>query len=483
MRDDFLNDDLFGNEAGEDEDKDRLASYYLEKPELEIFFSDRRPLAFARARKGVGKSALLSYACYKLEKKAPKSIYISIKASELISIKRHPSPGSSSLEYTNYWQECLCSRIAIEIGRSIKLAVSDDATTLVEMAELLGFKGRNIVSALCDRYTQLVPQLVAEKKCSANTAELLKRYSLKNNVSVWFFIDDIDATFINSEENRMLVSSFFSACRYIVNTVKGLYVRASVRTDVWAIIKDDEALDKCEQYMVDLKWSTEDTGRILANKLITYFSSHYPEDTGIRKLKQWYPHSQRDVFDLVFNGKLQWGKRFLDPFRPIHILSAGRPRWAAQLCKMAAGDAYRKNNDRISIGHINYVMFDYGKFRLSDLYKEHTHQCNQLKIIIESFRNGQKTYTTEELLSFINQKILEPQHEIITIEEANISDALDIAHFLYRIGFITLDDDTYETGESFIRFEDLPDLLSPANVNPSDNWAIHPSYRNVLHLR
>lgn len=44
-----------------------------------------------------------------------------------------------------------------------------------------------------------------------------------------------------------------------------------MRTDVWAIIKDDEALDKCEQYMIDLKWSTEDTGRILANKILTYY--------------------------------------------------------------------------------------------------------------------------------------------------------------------------------------------------------------------
>lgn len=68
MRDDFLDDDLFGNEAGEDENKDRLASYYLEKPENEIFFNSKRTLAFVRARKGVGKSALLNYANYKLEK-------------------------------------------------------------------------------------------------------------------------------------------------------------------------------------------------------------------------------------------------------------------------------------------------------------------------------------------------------------------------------------------------------------------------------
>lgn len=482
MRDDLLDDALFGNEAGEDEDKDRLMSYYLEKPENEVFFSSKRPLAFVRARKGVGKSALLNYACYKLERKTPKSMYISIKASDLISIKQHPAFGASALEFTNYWQECLCTRIAIEIGKSIKFAASDDAMMLVEMSELLGFKGRNIVSALSERYTQIIPELIAEKKCPENATELLKRYSQKQDISVWFFIDDIDATFVDTPENKILISSFFSACRNIINSVKGLYIRASVRTDVWAIIKEDESLDKCEQYMVDLKWSTEDTGKILANKIISYFVKNYPQDETIQKIEKWYPHTQAKVFDLVFSGKLRWGARYLDPFRPIHILSAGRPRWAAQLCKMAANDAYKKNNDKISIGHIDFVMFDYGKFRLSDLYKEHGHQCMQLKHIIESFRSGRKKYRTDELLDFIEKHIIDSSSNVIAIEGVSVESPLDIAHFLYRIGFITLNDTTFDNGVSFIRFEDIPDLLIPANVNRNDIWVVHPSYRKVLHL-
>ncbi len=477
----FLDDELFGNEAGEDESPERLASYYLEKPEYEVFFSRSRPLEIVRARKGVGKSALLNYAYHKLSQEQSNPIYIFVKASELISIKHHPPFGSSALEFMNYWQECLCTRVAIEIGRNIKLAINDDSLTLVEMAELLGYKGRNIVNALSERFTQAIPQLVVEKKCAPNSEALLKRYSKKESISVWFFIDDIDATFINSEENKLLISSFFSACRNIVNSVKGLYIRASVRTDVWAIIKDDEALDKCEQYMVDLKWSTEDSGRILANKILTYFEKSMPNDKKISGLRQYYPRSQPLVFDLIFNGKLSWGKLRLDPFRPIHILSAGRPRWAAQLCKMAAQNAYHADNDKLSIGHFNAVMFDYGKFRLSDLYKEHSHQCSQLKNIIESFRNGKKSYTSEDLLHQIETNILSKNW---TIQIENISDpkALDIAHFLYRIGFITLDDNSFRNGESFIRFEDLPDLLIVANYNPTDTWAIHPSYRNVLHL-
>src|SRR5699024_8641269 len=155
-----------------------------------------------------------------------------------------------------------------------------------------------------------------------------------------------------------------------------------------------------------------------------------------------------------------------------HILSAGRPRWAAQLCKMAAADAYKKNSDIISIGHINAIMFAYGKYRLSDLCKEHSHQCSQLKHVIESFRNGQKAYRSDDLLSYIEKKVISNTNDPISIEDVTATTPLDIAHFLYRIGFITLDDNSFDNGESFIRFEDVPDLLIPSNYNSNDLWAI-----------
>ena len=123
-----------------------------------------------------------------------------------------------------------------------------------------------------------------------------------------------------------------------------------------------------------------------------------------------------------------------------------------------------------------------GKYRLSDLYKEHNHQCDQLKNIIESFRNGRKAYKTSELIDFLDEKFLKPVDNPIFIENVKVNSALDIAHFLYRIGFITLDDDSFDNGKSFIRFEDIPDLLIPSNYNPNDIWAIHPSYRTILHL-
>ena len=85
-------------------------------------------------------------------------------------------------------------------------------------------------------------------------------------------------------------------------------------------------------------------------------------------------------------------------------------------------------------------------------------------------------------MDYINAKILENVANPISIENIAADNPLDIAHFLYRIGFITLDDKSFDNGDSFIRFEDVPDLLIPSNYNPKDIWAIHPSYRSILHL-
>lgn len=481
MREDLLSDELFGNEAGEDEEKQRLSDYYLEKPENIVFFSPKKRLQFVRARKGVGKSALLNYAMYKNECEYDKDIFISIKASELITLSDVKS--NDDLEWTNCWQQRICTRIAVELGKKIRFASDDDSITLVETSELSGFKGRNIISALADRITLKINsnEVEAKKLPVVNALELLKRYSTSNDQRVWLFIDDIDATFINTEENKLKTSTFFTACRYLVNDVKGLNIRASVRTDVWSLLSDfDEALDKCEQYMLDLKWSTSDTGKILAKKILTYYKEEYPSN---EVCSYSIKDDEEKIFKLFFTKTLRWGNKNVPPHRAIHILSAGRPRWAAQLCKIAAKDAYAKNREVIAISNITFAMDEFGKYRLADLYKEHSHQCSNLRSIIETFRNGPKIYRTKDLIGFIQQGI--DKDIVDACIDGNVlkASALDIAHFLYRIGFITLRTDEYDNALGFTRFEDQPNLLIPANLNPSDLWEIHPAYRNALNLK
>lgn len=99
MKEDLINPYLFGNEAGEDEDKQRLSDYYLEKEKNKAFYDRKRKIGFVRARKGVGKSALLNYTALKVEEENKKDIIINIKASELIALSE--CNDYQPLQYTN----------------------------------------------------------------------------------------------------------------------------------------------------------------------------------------------------------------------------------------------------------------------------------------------------------------------------------------------------------------------------------------------
>ncbi len=77
MRRDLADPELFGNEAGEDEDAEILDSYFLRKPEFDRFYSPTRKLGFVRSRKGMGKSALLKHSLYLRRKSHPAELLIS----------------------------------------------------------------------------------------------------------------------------------------------------------------------------------------------------------------------------------------------------------------------------------------------------------------------------------------------------------------------------------------------------------------------
>jgi hypothetical protein len=90
-----------------------------------------------------------------------------------------------------------------------------------------------------------------------NELEILKRVKDRN---VWIIIDDLDATYQNTDAESIALATFFSACRYLLQDVKGINIRASVRTDVWALIRRyDEALDKMTQYVSERRMRDDDT--------------------------------------------------------------------------------------------------------------------------------------------------------------------------------------------------------------------------------
>ncbi|MBL9181668.1 MAG: hypothetical protein JNN17_05970 [Verrucomicrobiaceae bacterium] len=479
-RKDLINKALFGNEAGEDEDVERLTSYFVEKADFEAFYDHKVRLQIVKSRKGVGKSALLSRTAEDKRVTSPNDLVLYLKGADLAATQEIEDKTSNGL--INGWQQRICSRINHEIGKLLNFAFSDDAIALVESAELAGLKSRNLWGALIDRIKLKANPIETKKLESTNPQALLERFTKRDPKTIWLLVDDIDATFKNTPEGCLALSTFFSACRYLSQSVEGLRIRLSVRTDVWTILaQEDEALDKCEQYLFDLSWSNSEAEQILVRKIVTFFRNAYPDDPRFQTMDP--SRDSQAILSLVFTRKFSWGKKSYPPDRPIYILSNGRPRWAAHLCKLAAKEAHDLSATHIGIGHVNAALQKYGEVRLSDLYKEHKHQCPSLQTLLESFARGPSQFTTNDLLTRITDRIIRG-HGMIEIDGVKSGGgSISIAHFLYRIGFLCARDDSKPGALSFVRYEDRPNLLSTTqNLDDGLIWEIHPSYRKVLHI-
>jgi hypothetical protein len=464
---------LWGNEAADDEDPEILNSYFVNQPDWHEFFNPRFSLSIARARKGMGKSALLRECAFRLRGQ-PDTLVIAVKGADLVAQRDFRSLTASEQLYD--WQQRICAIINRHLSLQIGFALKDDAIALVENAELSGFKSRNIVGALLDRLKGKIGAVELQKLSIVDNKAVMGRTLNPEKAQVCLLIDDIDATFTESKEENIRLSTFFSACRELTANYKGITIRTVVRSDVWATIrKTDEALDKVEQYIFDINWSVKGFRSVLAERITSYCQRIGQADLTKNKSKD-------QINELVFNANYPWGRYTASPHRVIHVYAGGRPRWAAQLCRMAGAEAIRVGtSDVIKFGHIKQVLQDYGRYRLDDVSREHRHQCPTVMEIVNSFGNRQTTYTTSELVLFVREIIL-PNIDV-KIDGAKVAEPLAVARFLYRIGFILAVDRLEHGQPEYYQFEEKPELLRNAsNLDNGMQWRVHPSYQAALGL-
>jgi hypothetical protein len=217
----------------------------------------------------------------------------------------------------------ICAVINRQLAVNIGLALTDDDITLVETAELEGYKSRNLVSCLLDRLHNVLNKRVPEKLRAKDEIQLLKRVKNRN---VWIMIDDLDATFQNTKEESLELSTFFSACRYLLQDMKGIFVRITMRTDVWTLIRRfDESLDKTEQYVNEINWLQKDFLQLLYLRIKAHLEklqiplpkepTHVPERD-----------AQERVLELIFVSKMDWGSsvamgiKTVDTYKVIYTL-------------------------------------------------------------------------------------------------------------------------------------------------------------------
>jgi hypothetical protein len=478
----------FGNEAADDADPVELASYFVEQTMFHEFLSPHKKLLIATARKGVGKSALLQWAAHKIAANDEDVLVIRCRGADLVRSKFNlTSPLQNPNDHIRDWMIRICAVINRQLALNIGLALTDDHVTLVETAELEGYKSRNLVGCLLDRLHGVLDKRAPEKLKAKDEIQLLKRVKNRN---VWIMIDDLDATYQNTKEESLELSTFFSACRYLLQDMKGVFVRVTMRTDVWALIRRfDESLDKTDQYVSEINWLQKDFLQLLFLRIKAHLDklriplptvpAHVPERD-----------AQERVLELIFVPKMDWGSsvamgiKTVDTYKVIYTMSYERPRWAIQLCKLAQAACVRKGQKLITKEILDEVWGEYGAKRIADLVAEHKHQCPELEELLNAFRGCERLLSRADLVKWINNRIC--SHLGPSIEGPGTRSALDIARFLYRLGFIVARSDSSDGSGSYehYRFDQMPDFLSArTNDDFGVKWEIHPCYREALDIQ
>ena len=296
-------------------------------------------------------------------------------------------------------------------------------------------------------------------------------------------MDDLDATYQRSERENLELSTFFSACRALSAQVTGICFRVTMRTDVWPLIRRyDESLDKFEQYVRDITWSQSEFRSLLAKRIQSQNleQNHIHQDSAA--LQPSIMHQEEAIIAKVFDNAMAWGDKEKPAYQVIYTLSYHRPRWAIQLCKLAQADAIRRNQKLITKLNIDTVWGDYGKKRIDDLIVEHKHQCKEVEELINSFRGAPRRMSRDELIDWIKRNVT--THVTPVIEGRQVTSALDLAHFLFRLGFIVARTEREDEGYEHYFFADMPDFLSSrTNKDLGSLWEVHPCYREALDIQ
>ncbi|WP_076998667.1 P-loop ATPase, Sll1717 family [Variovorax sp. KK3] len=485
---------LFGNDAGEDEKEDMLMSYFVDQPAFADFLNPRERLWIATGRKGIGKSALLVRFAHLMRTQAigARPIVIPAVPSQLVALREPPQTDNPSL-LENYWKQVICSAINMELARDIGFAWTDNQMALVESAELAGFAGRNLIGALLSRLVGKINvagmvDITPTPRPAASHAQLLQRLSSEEGLRrpVWFLLDDIDAKFQASPWQQAFVASFCTAARHLVRETTGIGIRASVRTDVWTSLSVTEDTDKVEQYRTEIGWSASQQRALLAARILAYARRNDPASEVART---WNTQDHADaLIELAFTARMKWGQATAPAEHVLRVLAGGRPRWIAQLCRMAGVNAARDGKERIAMHHVSQAMGEFGRRRLSDLYKEHQHQFADMRRLVECFSGGPRRYATDDLLRRIDDHYLARTRPdaVPPVDGAPFRDGLQLARFLFKCGFFNGNN----AGKAslavpeFVGYDTRPDLLeADTNLDDGMSWELQPAYRNILNIK
>lgn len=455
---------LFGSEAAESEDPDRLKEYYVKSNIYSQVITDL-PLRILVGHKGTGKSALFQVAMQ--EELSKKRLAILIKPDDIADLE---ISDDGPLKLIRSWKigimEIIAKKILVSFGK---------LSELKDWKDRLKDYGGRLFDFISSSNLLLKNENLAEVK-----RVILENYLSDGRISI--YLDDLDRGWQGRENDIRRISALLNAVRDLSTENRNMFFRVSLRSDVYYLSRtSDESTDKTEGAVIWNTWSNHEILVLLVKRIESYFGRPINENELIKQHQSIMMNYLQPVIEDRFTGRGHWENAPM--YRVLMSLIRKRPRDLVKLLTLAARRANIDKATKISTRHLEGIFEEYSQGRLQDTINEYRSELPDLKRLILNMKpskkqkktSGSYVYTTDELLKKI--KTIESQGAFFWQNKSK-ADTKGLAAFLYKINFITARKKT-ENGIDRKYFEENR-YLSNKFADFGYEWEIHPAYRWAL---
>jgi|GEM_PF-273087 len=464
---------LFGNEAAEDEDAERLKEYYFKNDTFNKIAVDL-PLRILVGHKGIGKSALFNVAM--LEDKEAGRLPIKIKPDDVAHLGKNTSDFSDTIRS---WREGLFNII---LKKTLNyFGIKKEVEINFNMIE------GHFVNFLVDVLDEIENETVLRYKDNLNL--------FLENPIINVYIDDLDRGWEGTKNDITKISTLLNAVRDIIGTEnRKLQFKISLRSDVYFLYRtSDESTDKTQGSVIWYRWTHHEILGLLVKRVRTFFAKDVNEDL-LRSAHQANLAKNLDqIIEPIFSGQGKWENK--EMYKVLLSVIRKRPRDLVKLLTLAARNAENRNSSIITTEDLKAIFDEYSLDRIQDTINEYKSELPSIERLLFGMKPNRRTakasdsfyYNTQGLLLKINQI---RERGAFTFSNGRKADAKELAAFLYKINFLTatkLKEDGYIERKDFEenrylapKFEDFG---YDWEVHMAFRWGLQPSYQEDIYLQ
>jgi len=455
---------LFGDEAADSEDIERLREYYFKSSVYDQFVTDL-PLRILVGHKGIGKSALFRVAMS--EDEEADRLAVLIKPSDVSGIGGN---ATNFLEAIRAWKDGLISILASKVLGSLGAGTDDVSSRLTRF-------GGAVLDFLQDT-------LKDPKKLDLQPAKKLVVDKFLQTGSINIYIDDLDRGWQGRKEDVHGISALLNAVRDIVAENRGIRFRISLRSDVYYLVRtSDESTDKIEGSVLWQSWTNHEIFVLLIKRIETFFGRPVNEQRLLATHQRDLAQYLLPVMEDRFNGVGKWENAPM--YRVLMSLIRKRPRDLVKLCTLAARDAQKSERPTILTDNFQNIFPEYSQGRIQDTINEFKSELPDIARLVLNMKPTRKERETSNSYTYSTDTLIKKIRDIMEsgsfrFKNGATATPKQLLAFMYKINFLTARKDTptdivrYYFEENRYLSTDLADFGYDWEIHPAYRWALQP---------